>query len=261
MRVLLKRNCVGIWLIVASVIVAGIVTLTSTTARAATYSWQASSGDWSSSVNWSGSIVPTSSDTAYVANGGAASITQSGETCTTLLLGGSLGGSVQMFAGGLSANVVCTGSNGTGAFVQTGGSSAIASNLFLGCAGSDSGSYSLAGGSQLTVAVPNGFGGTQYVGYSGVGSFVQTGGTNTTNVGAADIAALYLGYNAGSTGSYNLSGSGSSAAREGNMAYPSTSATLAREYSRSQVGHTPFTMRMAAPSTLVTIEEAPESIT
>ena len=102
MRVLLKRNCVGIWLIVASVIVAGIVTLTSTTARAATYSWQASSGDWSSSVNWSGSIVPTSSDTAYVANGGAASITQSGETCTTLLLGGSLGGSVQMFAGGLT---------------------------------------------------------------------------------------------------------------------------------------------------------------
>ena len=42
----------------------------------------------------------------------------------------------------------------------------------------------------------------EYVGYSGTGTFTQTGGTHTI------AAALYLGANAGSSGTYNLSGSG-----------------------------------------------------
>ena len=40
------------------------------------------------------------------------------------------------------------------------------------------------------------------MGYSGTGTFTQSGGTNSI------IDALYLGYNAGSSGTYNLSGSG-----------------------------------------------------
>ena len=43
---------------------------------------------------------------------------------------------------------------------------------------------------------------TQYVGSGGTGSFTQSGGNN--NVGNT----LYLGYNAGDSGSYSLSGSG-----------------------------------------------------
>ena len=43
----------------------------------------------------------------------------------------------------------------------------------------------------------------EYVGSSGTGTFTQSGGTN--NIGSG---CLYLGYNAGSSGSYTLSGSG-----------------------------------------------------
>ena len=107
-----------------------------------------------------------------------------------------------------------------------------------------------------TSAAPECFLGIQYVGYSGTGTFNQSGGTNSFNIGSAFISAttrvpaaattsavrhcfphdlrvcglysgsgtlsqssgtntlgslrrLYLGYNWGSSGSYNLSGSGS----------------------------------------------------
>ena len=45
---------------------------------------------------------------------------------------------------------------------------------------------------------------TQYVGYAGNGVFTQSGGTNT----AAGNSNLYVGYNSGASGAYNLSGSG-----------------------------------------------------
>ncbi len=57
----------------------------------------------------------------------------------------------------------------------------------------DGGAYNLSGTGQVTAAI-------QYVGYSGSGAFNQTGGTNMI----AD--ALYLGTNAGSSGTYNLLG-------------------------------------------------------
>ena len=44
--------------------------------------------------------------------------------------------------------------------------------------------------------------GSAFVGYSGTGSFTQSGGTNTIS------DYLYLGYNSGSSGTYSLSGSG-----------------------------------------------------
>jgi hypothetical protein len=43
----------------------------------------------------------------------------------------------------------------------------------------------------------------EYVGYSGTGTFVQSGGTNSNNV-----LGMYLGYNSGSRGDYELSGTG-----------------------------------------------------
>ena len=44
----------------------------------------------------------------------------------------------------------------------------------------------------------------QYVGYSGTGTFTQSGGTNTLLNGGE----LWLGNNTGSNGTYNLGGSG-----------------------------------------------------
>ena len=43
--------------------------------------------------------------------------------------------------------------------------------------------------------------GSQYVGYSGAGTFTQSGGTNSNR-------GLYLGLNTGSSGTYSLSGTG-----------------------------------------------------
>ena len=58
-----------------------------------------------------------------------------------------------------------------------------------------SGTYSLSGSGLLSEL-------HEYIGYSGTGSFTQTGGTHSVS------GDLYLGYNAGGSGTYNLSGSG-----------------------------------------------------
>ena len=59
-----------------------------------------------------------------------------------------------------------------------------------------SGTYSLGGG-QLSAP-------SEYLGYSGTGTFTQNGGNNGTN----NSLALYLGGNPGSSGIYSLGGSG-----------------------------------------------------
>ena len=53
--------------------------------EAASYYWSVSSGDWSTAFNWGGT-EPTSSDDAYIQNGGTANITQTGEICDYLYL-------------------------------------------------------------------------------------------------------------------------------------------------------------------------------
>ena len=58
----------------------------------------------------------------------------------------------------------------------------------------------------------------QYVGYSGTGDFVQSGGTN----GASYYGGLYLGYNSGAGGTYNLSGTGTLNANSQYVGYSGT---------------------------------------
>ena len=48
--------------------------------------------------------------------------------------------------------------------------------------------------------------GYEYVGSSGTGTFSQSGGTNT--IIETEPTGMYVGYNAGGSGAYNLSGSG-----------------------------------------------------
>ncbi len=100
---------------------------------------------------------------------------------------------------GISGGIQYVGSSGTGQFAQSGGANS-QSLLYLGYKPSDVGTYTLGTSSSLTVGV-------LYVGYSGSGNFVQSEGTNNVSTIAND-AALYLGYLAGSKGTYNLSGSG-----------------------------------------------------
>lgn len=97
------------------------------------------------------------------------------------------------------------GYSGTGTFNQTGGSNTIGTttspgNLYLGYSAGSSGTYNLSGDtSTLTI---NGYGGNEYIGYNGTGTFNQSDGTNQNRTD------LYLGYNSGSNGTYNLSGGG-----------------------------------------------------
>jgi autotransporter-associated beta strand protein len=85
------------------------------------------------------------------------------------------------------------------AYIQNGGTANITQTgevcdyLYLGASGAgNSGTIVMSGGNLYS-------GDDQYVGYSGMGAFTQTGGTNST-------LGLFLGYNSGSAGAYNLSG-------------------------------------------------------
>ena len=89
---------------------------------------------------------------------------------------------------------------GDAAYIVNGGTANITrldntcGTLSLG-SGAGSGTVLMAAGSLATVS-------NDYVGNSGLGSFVQSGGTHTVS------SALFLGYVAGGNGSYTLSGSG-----------------------------------------------------
>jgi hypothetical protein len=210
--------------------------------------WTVSSGDWSASMNWTSGVPVYGMDTYIDNNGGATLnlpgaacrvlyvgdtagsgtvdmiggtltwqsvsvgssgngiFTQSGGTSTTvnpyycnLFLGANTGGNgIYNLSGTGQLNAWCedVGYYGTGTFVQSGGINIVSCNLYLGATSSGSGSYSLSDDGLLSVD------NQLIVGNNGGnGTFTQSGGTNTTY--ELDIA-----YDAGSTGTYELSGSG-----------------------------------------------------
>ena len=126
--------------------------MASTPVRADLY-WGLQLGDWSVPANWGGRL-PTSSDTVYVVNGGTLTVTLPGELCGTLSLGGEGSGTVQMTGGGLSTNYQFVYSpvynSGTGIFTQSGGTNSIAGCLYLGNNTGGSGTYSLSGSGLLS---------------------------------------------------------------------------------------------------------------
>ena len=89
-------------------------------------------------------------------------------------------------------NYAYIGNSGTGSFTQSGGTSTIATWLYLGNNSGSTGSYALEHG-QLSTP-------TEYVGYWGTGTFTQSGGVNTAS------NALYVAYS--HSGAYSLTGSG-----------------------------------------------------
>lgn len=135
-----------------------------------------------------------------VGESGTGNFVQTGGTNTSLSGGGLIigaysgsHGTYQMSAGTLKLPYVTVAAEGNAAFTQTGGM-ALTNNLDICESGGISGEYDLSGTGSLLV---NGY---EYIGYSGSGTFVQTGGTKTVTIGG-----IFLGANGG-TGSYYLDG-------------------------------------------------------
>jgi autotransporter-associated beta strand protein len=170
----------------AATVVAGALLIASPVV-AATYTWQASQGDWSVASNWGGTL-PTSAGLAYIANGGTANVTLSGATCGTLALGDSGGsGNLQMSGGSLAASQVeYIGYTDTGILSQSGGTNNVSGTLYLGYAASGAGTYNLNSGLLLTAAVTSG---------SGSSTFNFSGGTlRATGSNTALLSGLTAAY-------------------------------------------------------------------
>jgi hypothetical protein len=112
---------------------------------------------------------------------------------TIIIDGGNLSGS-----GNLSAVDEYIGFYGTGTLKQTGGTHTVSNGLRLGTYSDSSGTYELSGTGNLSAEFEN-------IGVYGTGTFIQSGGTNWV-FGVS--GALSLGIYSGSSGSYELSGTG-----------------------------------------------------
>ena len=112
-------------------------------------------------------------------------------------------------AGQLLAWSEYIGYEGTGTFTQSGGTHTVSDRLILGCLPGSNGTYNLSGDGHLSVVAgsdgqPPGFG-LEFIGWDGQGTFTHTGGSNSA-------VSLFLGGNAGCSGTYNIS-SGASASK------------------------------------------------
>ena len=146
----------------------------------------------------------TVSSLEYVGYGGAGTFTQSGGTHTSsswLYMGyfSGSGGAYVLSGGTLAAYQESVGYQGVGTFAQSGGTHSITNFLTVGdqpIIGSQTagvGIYTLSAG---LLSAPS-----ENVAYSGTGTFVQTGGTNSTS-------NLVVASQTSSVGSYSLSGTG-----------------------------------------------------
>ena len=180
--------------------------LVSQSGRAAVTSWCVGSSDWGWNVNWTPSF-PTSSDTAYIDNGGTATIGDQipGDgDCANLWLGsaGTASGGVAIYGYTLAAtNSEYIGGYGHGSVTQSGGTNSIGATLYVGYSGSSNGSYTLSGTGLLSAPA-------EYIGYQGRRLLSPASSPRRAAPNAVGASGLYLGYYATSGGSYTLGGSG-----------------------------------------------------
>ncbi|MEA2735971.1 MAG: hypothetical protein QOE14_2422 [Humisphaera sp.] len=165
---------------------------------------------WSDPNNWSTLFVPASAfETANITltPPGPATVTQDylydSQTGLGSVTVDGLGGYPVTLIGyaGLVTGSAYIGVAGKGIYANPNGYSTSIGALYLGYGGGSNGTYTLTGPSTSTVN------GNAYVGYSGVGSFDQSTGIQEIG-GGSGIHSFYFGYNAGSSGSYTLSGTG-----------------------------------------------------
>jgi T5SS/PEP-CTERM-associated repeat protein len=167
----------------------------------------------SGTYNLSNSASLNVSLLAVVGEQGNGMLNQSGGTLSVgidgLYIAGGLltSGTVNLSAGQLTVDgSEVVGDVGNGAVIQSGGTHTIAGPLYVG------GFDSPAGSGTFTLSNVS-FGsasGTVYVGYAGKGVFNQNSGTHTAGT-------LYLGYNAGSSGTYTLSGGSLNVSNTGDL--------------------------------------------
>jgi len=147
-----------------------------------------------------------------IGGSGTGSLTQSGGSNTingadALTLGGANGstGTYTLSGGTLSSfGFEYVGFDGTGNFNHSGGTNEInfGYSLYVGYGADSNGTYTLSGSGSLITT------GNEYVGAAGIGNFNQSSGSNSMSEGGI----LCVGQQAGSSGSYSLSGGTLSAA-------------------------------------------------
>ena len=154
-------------------------------------------------IQSAGTNTIAANGTLIIGNGDSVrgSYTLSGTAATTLTINGS-----EYIGEHATGNATQSG----GTFTQSGGTHTIAAGtsriLSLGTDGGSTGTYNLSGGT-LNVNVD------EYIGHNSAGTFGRSGGTfnqtgGTHNIINAGDKAIYIGNTAGSTGAYNLSGTG-----------------------------------------------------
>ena len=136
----------------------------------------------------------------FVQTGGTNNVIDSGY----LMLGYTSGysGTYSLSSSGLLSinGLFEAGYYGMGSFLQSGGTVSVANGTsYLAFYQGSGGTYGLSGSGLLSAA-------SQYVGYGGTGIFTQSGGTNVVQSGLDD--GLTLGFSAGASGGYILSGNG-----------------------------------------------------
>lgn len=155
-------------------ILAGLGLLAAAPAHAqVTTRWLAGQGNWSTAANWSGG-EPTALDDAEMRGAGTAIITQSGETCRTLMTGQDNGGSVlRIESGALTVVERIVIGAGPGGLVQQLAGTLTAGELILGQA--------------VTAASYVMNGGTLSLGKARIGSSNPSSGTFTSGVGLPEV--------------------------------------------------------------------------
>ena len=182
-------------------------------ATAAVKNWVAGDGNWNTPGNWSPAGVPGAGDDVKIDLNIAVPRTVTydypGPPVTLNSLGvnntsaSAIPATLSMAANNLTTGELDVGWSGfggfggSGTFTQSGGVATInAAGLYVGVNATDTGTYNLSGTAALVAST------SEVIGSSGTGAFNHSGGTNSVT----GANKLYLGLNAGSNGTYAISG-------------------------------------------------------
>ena len=180
-----------------------VILLLTTFASAGDTYWQGASGNWSTAANWDNG-EPTSSDNAYINNGGLARITSGNdEDCDILYLGENSGdgGTVNVTGGSVSASSdLYVGREGSGTLNITGGAVNSMDGGYVGGASGSTGRVTVDGSSSSWTNT----GSSLYIGHAGSGTITITNGADASNSKTSNISNWGT-----STGTVTVDGSGS----------------------------------------------------
>ena len=179
-------------------------------AAAAVKDWVGGTSTWDNGNAWSPAGQPANGDGVLIRQAGA-SVTYTNPLSPSAVYAdlqvdapGTSGAALSLNQSSLSTNRLLVGAAGKGSISQLGGGVNVldaTSGMSLGSGATGDGAYTLGGSAVLTVA------GQVTVGELSTGTFTQTGGRLVvTQLSATFPGVLTVGANAGSTGTYHLSG-------------------------------------------------------